>query len=243
MNSKYSGFLTVLLVLIIIAIVGIIAFLGFKFYTTNVAIDKSSDFVDAFGDQIGNNTESNTSKPGGSSSSIPTQSEDDEENDDDKIISNVAGEEQSGGGNSSTKPNKGPQYNGFITAGTIEIPATKLKCPVLARSEYSPKALETAVVELYGPGLNQVGITTISGHNYRNKTFFSDNKKLTVGDKIFITDLTGKRLSYTIYDKFQAEENYSDYMVKDTQGAIEVALSTCTDDAKARIIILARADV
>ena len=32
-------------------------------------------------------------------------------------------------------------------------------------------------------------------------------------------------------------------MVKDTQGAIEIALSTCTDDSKARLIILARADV
>ena len=105
------------------------------------------------------------------------------------------------------------------------------------------RALETAVVETYGPGLNQVGITTISGHNYRNGTFFSNNKKLNVGDRIFITDITGKRLSYTIYEKFEAEENYADYMVKDTQGAIEIALSTCTDDSKARLIILARADV
>ena len=41
----------------------------------------------------------------------------------------------------------------------------------------------------------------------------------------------------------EAEENYSDYMVKDTQGAIEIALSTCTDDSKARLIILAKANV
>ena len=73
----------------------------------------------------------------------------------------------------------------------------------------------------------------------KEKTF----GELNIGDKIFITDLTGKRLSYTIYDKFEAEENYSDYMNRDTQGGIEISLSTCTDDSKARLIILARADV
>ena len=88
-----------------------------------------------------------------------------------------------------------------------------------------------------------MGNTTISGHNYRNGTFFSNNKKLNIGDKIYITDLEGKRLTYTIYDKFEVEENDADYMVRDTQGAIEISLSTCTDDSSARLIILARADV
>ena len=106
--------------------------------------------------------------------------------------------------------------------------------------EYSPKALDTSVVILYGVGLNQVGNTTIAGHNYRNSAFFSKNKELKVGNKIYITDSTGKRLPYTIYDKFEAAENDSDYITRDTQGAIEISLSTCTDDSKARIIIWAK---
>lgn len=243
MNNKYSGFLTVILVLIIIAIIGIIGFLGFKYYQTYVVKNNSEDFVDAFGDQTQNN--SNTSViPNGSTSIIPptTENENENQNENENMFEGVDGGTNNSSGNSSSS-DKRPRYNGFLTSGTIEIPATNLKSPVLSRSEYSPKALETAVVELYGPGLNQVGITTISGHNYRNGTFFSNNKKLNVGDRIFITDLTGKRLSYTIYEKFEAEQNYADYMVKDTQGAIEIALSTCTDDAKKRIIILARADV
>lgn len=235
MNNKYSGFLTVILVLIIIAIIGIIGFLGFKYYQTYVVKNSSEDFVDAFGDQ----TQKNPNIPNGSTSVIPPSTDN---NENDNMFEGVDGGTNNSGANSSTSDNR-KRYNGFLTSGTIEIPATNLKSPVLSRSEYSPKALETAVVELYGPGLNQVGITTISGHNYRNGTFFSNNKKLNVGDRIFITDLTGKRLSYTIYEKFEAEEYYADYMVKDTQGAIEIALSTCTDDAKKRIIILARADV
>lgn len=229
MNNKYSNFLTIILILIIIAIVAIIGFLGFKFYETSVNKGNSEEFVDTFGDQTQNNNNNNTSI-------IPPQKENDEE------ISFDGIENNNQNNNNNTADNR-KRYNGFLVSGTIEIPATNLKCPILAQSEYSPKALETSVVELYGTGLNQVGNTTISGHNYRNGTFFSNNKKLKVGDRIFITDETGKRLSYTIYEKFEAEENYSDYMVRDTQGAIEISLSTCTDDSKARLIILARADV
>ena len=230
MNNKYNNFLTIILVLIIIAIVAIIGFLGFKYYQTYVIKNNSENFVDTFiGDEENNtNIDNNTSD-------IPPVVEDE------NMFEGVDEGEQSGIGSSSS--NKKPQFNGFVTSGTIEIPAINLKSPVLAQSEYSPKALDTAVVETYGPGLNQVGNTTIFGHNYRNGTFFSNNKKLKVGDKIFITDTTGKRLTYVIYDKFEAKDNYSDYMVRDTQGAIEISLSTCTDDGKARLIILAKANV
>lgn len=227
MNNKYSNFLTVLLVLVIIAIIGIIGFLGFKYYQTSTNKANAEEFVDKFGDQTQNNSNNN-------SSVLPP--------DDDSMFEGVDERTNNAGSNGGSSSNA-PKYNGFLTSGTIEIPATNLKCPIIAPSEYSSKALDTAVVELYGPGLNQVGNTTISGHNYRNGAFFSNNKKLNVGDKIYITDLTGKRLSYTIYNKFEEDENYADYMVRDTQGAIEISLSTCTDNTKKRLIIFAKADV
>lgn len=231
MNNKYNIFLTVLLVVIIVAIICIIGFLGFKYYQTSVNKNNSEKFVETFGDQTQNNSNNNNT------SVIPPE-------DNENIYEGVeGGDNNTSNGESGNSSSNRPKYNGFLTSGTIEIPVTKLKCPIIAQSDYSPKALETAVVELYGPGLNQVGNTTISGHNYRNGTFFSNNKKLNIGDKIFITDLTGKRLSYTIYDKFEAEDNYADYMVRDTQGAIEISLSTCTDNAKKRLIIFAKADV
>ena len=185
MNSKYSGFLTIILVLIIIAIIGIIGFLGFKYYQTYVVKNNSEEFVDAFGQ---NQNNPNTSLiPNNNTSIIPPTNNNDEnnesnasgDNNNDMFEGVNGGANNSTGGNASTSNNK-PKYNGYVTSGTIEIPATKLKSPILARSEYSPSALETAVVELYGPGLNQVGITTISGHNYRNGTFFSDNKNAIV---------------------------------------------------------------
>lgn len=225
MNRKYSNFLTILLIIVIIAIVAIIGFLGYKYYKTYIIKNTSEDFVDTFGDGIANSEDKKNNNN--------TQ--------DDSLFEGVAEGENSGAGTSSSGKKK--QYNGFDVAGTIEIPKTNLKCPVLEQYEYSPKALETSVVVLYGVGLNQVGNTTIAGHNYRNGVFFSNNKKLNVGDKIYITDSTGKRLPYTIYDKFEAAENESDYITRDTQGAIEISLTTCTDDSKARLIILAKADV
>ncbi len=40
--------------------------------------------------------------------------------------------------------------------------------------------------------LNKPGNTVIAGHNYRNSRFFSNNKKLNIGDKIYVTDYRWK---------------------------------------------------
>lgn len=231
MNSKYSNVLTILLVIIIIAILCIIGFLGYRYVKSINSKNQSEDFVDAFlNDTNANqNTDNNTS----------TENNNNDNNNDDDYVVNV---------DEGTKPNDetsgtAQKYKGYTVAGSIEIPATNLKCPILSREEYSTSALATSVCEIYGPGLNKEGNTVISGHNFRNGNFFSNNKKLNNGDKIYITDLTGKRLSYTIYNKYETEDNDSDYMVRDTQGATEISLTTCTDDSQKRIIIWAKADI
>ena len=59
---------------------------------------------------------------------------------------------------------------------------------------------------------------------------------------MYITDNEGTRLAYTIYRTYEAPDSEAEYMTRDTQGAREISLSTCTDDSKARLIIWARAD-
>ena len=49
-------------------------------------------------------------------------------------------------------------------------------------------------------------------------------------------------MTYTIYDKFETDDTDTEYMTRDTQGVVEISLTTCTDDSKARLIILAKAD-
>lgn len=224
MNSKYSNVLTILLVIVVIAIIGIIGFLGYRYYKSSTLKNNSEDFVDSF---------LNDSNISSNDNNTNTDTEDGQ-------LAGVEGGDNTGNtGSSSSNVQK---FNGFTVAGSIEIPATNLKSPIIARAEYSKSALENAIVEIYGPGLNQVGNTTLAGHNYRNGNFFSNNKKLNIGDKIYITDLEGNRQSYTIYNKYEAAENESDYMTRDTQGATEISLTTCTDDSKARLIIWAKAD-
>lgn len=133
-------------------------------------------------------------------------------------------------------------YKGFVMLGYITIEKTNVKEPIL--DEVTPEALDTAVAVLYpsNPKLNQPGNVVIIGHNYRNGKFFSNNKNLSTGDKIKIKDATGTELTYTIYQKFTTTEEDTSFYARDTGGAIEITLSTCTDDAKERIIILARVE-
>ena len=215
-ESKYGKLLTVLLVIVIIAILGLIGFLVFDWYNKFTTNDEASKFVDGFQGQVG------------STDDTESQGED------------MSGIQATSTENNQSIGNSVKTYKGFVVLGTIEIPKTDVKYPIL--DQVSTKAIETGVSKLYGPGLNQVGNTVIIGHNYRNGMFFSNNKKLTNGDKIYITDNDGNKLTYTIYNKFQTTPEDTSFYSRDTNGKPEVTLQTCTDDSKARIIIEARAD-
>lgn len=220
MNSKYSNLLTVLLIIVIIAIVGIIGFLGYRYYKNEQLKNNSEDFVDSFlnDSNIGGNN--NNSSP---------------------IDNNVfTGVDEGTNTGNTTTPGEKPKFNGYDMIGTIEIPATNVKQPILSSSELSKSSLETSVVEIYGPGLNQVGNTTIAGHNYRDGRFFSNNKKLVEGDKVYITDTTGQKITYTIYKIYTTSPEDSSYLDRDTEGRREISLTTCTDDAQSRLIIWAK---
>lgn len=221
-DSKYGNVLTALLVVVIIAIVGLLGFFGYETYQKYFTTKDAEEFVDSYSPDVvsdDNTTDENaTSDANSTLDGIDSTSSD---------------------GQSSSK--KGLQkYKGFYVYGTIEIPKTNVKYPILEK--VTKKSIETAVAILYGPGPNQPGNTVIVGHNYRNGAFFSNNKKLANGDKIYITDYEGKKLTYTIYNKYETTPEDTEYMTRNTNGAREISLSTCTDDSSARIIIWAKAD-
>ncbi len=221
-ESKYSKLLTVLLIGGIIIIVGALMFFGVQLVRNYYINKDAADAVERFeGDGKNENKNTNT-----------------EENVVTNTVAPVLGLENiiSGDGSSSDENKK--MYKGFPMVGTIEIPAINLKYPVL--EEASKSAIEVAVAVYYGPGLNEVGNTTIVGHNYRNGTFFSNNKKLVEGDKVYITDNSGNKITYVIYKTYTTAPEDSDYLDRDTQGKREISLLTCTDDTKSRLIIWAR---
>lgn len=225
-NSKYSNVLTIILIIVIIAIIALIGFLGFDYFK-KYSIDKDAkDFISEYESQMKNiiaqNPSLNNTIDG---NSIPTVIDPIENN-------NI------GNNNGSNTTSKWPKYKGFNVLGYIEIPKTGAQYPVL--DKVTPKSLETSVAYYYGPGLNEVGNTTIVGHNYRSGAFFGKNKQLKAGDAIYIKDNSGKRIKYVIYRTYQTTETDSEYITRETNGAREISLSTCTDDSKGRLIVLAR---
>jgi len=234
-ESKYSKILTVILIIVIIAIVGLLGFLTFDYIQKYSTSKNASNFVENF---QGNTTtqeniienESNTIEP----EEVPEQNLVIDSN---EVEINTT---PSGSSSSSSSGNK-KTYQGFTVAGTMKIPSINFEYPVLEK--VSTKSLETSVVVLYpdGDSLNQPGNTVIIGHNYRNGLFFSNLKKLSNGSKIYVTDYTGKTLTYEVYNVFETLDTDTSFYSRDTNGLAELTLSTCTDASNdQRTIVFAR---
>lgn len=221
-NGKYGDILTVVIIIIIIAIIGLLGFWAYDVYTRNDANGDALDAINEFDNKVSNSNKNNTANNSVGNVAKPT-------------VNGIASGDITSSGGTTQK-----LYKGFVMVGYIQIPKTGIEYPIL--EEASKKAIETSVAILYGPGLNKVGNTVIIGHNYRNGMFFSDNAKISVGDKIYITDLNGNKVTYIVYNTYETTPEDSDYMERDTNGAMEISLSTCTDDASGRIIIWARAE-
>ena len=231
-NSRYSDILTVILIVVIIAIVGLLGFWAYDVYSRNSTNQGAMDAIDEFENQISNNNNKNDI---GNNTVTPPTTENILKPDVEGITGSTGTTNTTTSNGSSVKT-----YNGFVMVGYIEIPKTGIKYPVL--EEVTKKSIETSVAILYGPGLNQPGNTIIVGHNYRNGLFFSDNEKIAVGDKIYITDLKGNKVTYIVYNQYETTPEDSEYMTRETNGAMEISLSTCTDDSSGRIITWARAE-
>ncbi len=131
------------------------------------------------------------------------------------------------------------KYKEFTVIGTIKIPTIELKYPIL--QENTTDALETSVVLMYtSQGLNNSGNSLITGHNYRNKTMFSNLNKLSKNDFIYITDNTGKEIKYQIYNIYETSDNENTYITRNTNGNKEITLLTSSDNSKQKTIIFAR---
>lgn len=226
MERRYSKVLTVILIIIIVAVIGLLAYLGYDYYTKYRINKDSEDAVDAFIEEV------TVEQPEGGNVTENTTTQNDISTNNNTITTdNIS---------TSSTTNKKRTYKGFNMLGTIEIPKTGIKYTILEK--VTKKSLETSVAVIWPEQatLNKPGNVVIVGHNYRNGVFFSNNKKLSNGDKIYITDLEGKRIAYTIYKIFEATDTDTSFYNRDTDGKREITLSTCTDNSLARLIIQAR---
>lgn len=237
MLGKYSNVLTMLLVIFIVAILGIVGYFTYDILHSNSVNANAREAINEFEGskkEIKKDT-SNLNKDNKNevsdneiSSPLDKLKQDDEQqqpaNTDD--IEKIYMED-------------------YEIMGTIKIPKTGIEYPVL--DKVTKRSIELSVAIAYGPGfngvgnLNEVGNTIIYGHNYRNGLFFSDNKKLSEGDEIYITDKFGTTVTYSIYKIYQTDGNDASYFTRDTEGKREISLQTCTDyNNNTRIIIWAK---
>ena len=126
----------------------------------------------------------------------------------------------------------------------IEIPKINVTYSILQGETGSAgeteELLKISPVKFHGCEPNEVGNFCIVGHNYRNTKFFSKVPTLVVGDTINITDLTGRTITYEIYDKHTVDPSDTSDTTQLTGGKKEITLITCTDDSKQRVIVRCR---
>ena len=218
-DSKYSKVLTIVLIVVIIGVLALLGFLGYDIISKMQ--DDSTNQGQKFNEMLDNTAGVRRNKT----------------NTNGNLSINIL--DTNTGGDISSSRAKTQYYEGYAVAGKLEIPAINLEYMILADS--SAGAIEVAVALSYTQnGLNEPGNSVIIGHNYRNGSFFGNNDKLKNGDTVYVTDMTGRKIKYKIYNIYKATPEESDYYTKDTNGAREVILATCTDDSKERLVIWAR---
>ena len=132
-----------------------------------------------------------------------------------------------------TKKNKG-----YTTDARLKISKIDLDYPVL--SETSEDLLEISVNKYYGPNPNEVGNYCIVGHNYKNGKMFGQLSKLKNGDTITLEDMTGRVITYQVYNKYIVKPTNTKCTSQLTNGKREVTLITCANYGTERLIVKCR---
>lgn len=225
-EETYKKILNVFFIILLIALLCIAGYIAYKFISAKIINDDSEEYIAEFENEIGELEED----------IINDETVENAENQGENTKKNKAKTVNNARKSKSKKSVK--KYYNYDICGYIRIPKTGIKYPII--STLSKQALEKGVCVEYGPGPNEPGNTVIAGHNYLNRLLFSKNKNLNIGDKVYITDLYGVTVEYTIYNKFETSPQDTNYMFRDTGGAPEITLATCSQNGSARLILYAK---
>ena len=129
-------------------------------------------------------------------------------------------------------------YKGYNVVGMIKIPRINIEYPILDKT--TDASMEVSITKFWGNNVNDIGNFSMAGHNYLDGTMFGKTKKLEIGDKIEMTDLTGTTIEYQIFDKYVIDPNDVECVKSVDPNTREITLITCTNRMKNRMIIKAR---
>ncbi len=132
----------------------------------------------------------------------------------------------------------------YTSIATINIPKIGIKYAILdgetGSAAETEALLKMSPTKFWGPEPNEEGNFCIVGHNYRNSKFFSKVPTLTTGDIIEIIDLSGRKINYRVYNKYEVVPTDVSCTTQRTNGNKEITVITCTDDSKLRVVVKAR---
>lgn len=224
-QEAYKKVLNIFFIILLIILLCIAGYVAYRFISAKIINDDSDEYIAEFTNEIGD-IDGNI---------ISDEVLNDSTNS--NATANNKAEKVKKTRSSSSKKSVAKYYN-YDVCGYIRIPKTGIQYPIIAT--LSKQALEKGVCVEYGPGPNEPGNTVIAGHNYLNRLFFSKNKNLNIGDKVYITDLYGVTVEYTIYNKFETTPQDTGYIFRDTGGVPEITLATCSRNGSARLILYAK---
>ena len=132
-------------------------------------------------------------------------------------------------------------YGGFkyTILGKLTIKKINIYQPIL--KENTAVAYNTALVKMAGPNLNENGNVSIGGHNFMRGNYFIKINRLVKNDIVTVTDLSGRKVNYYVYEYGVVDKNSASYLAQpDNKNEKIVTLVTCTKGGKERYYVKAR---
>lgn len=130
------------------------------------------------------------------------------------------------------------KYKDYNVVGIITIPKIGIEYPILDTT--NEKTMKVAITKFWGNNVNELGNFTMAGHNNKDGTMFGKTKRLNIGDKIEMTDLTGKTIEYEIFDQYLIDPDDVSCVKSVKENTREVTLITCANGRSNRLITKAR---
>ena len=130
------------------------------------------------------------------------------------------------------------EYYGYNVVGIISIPKIGIEYPILDIT--NDQAMKVSITKFWGNNVNDIGNFTMAGHNNLDNTMFGATDQLSIGDKIQMTDLTGRTIEYEIFDQYVIEPNDVKCVNSVQANTREITLITCKNGRSNRLITKAR---
>lgn len=126
------------------------------------------------------------------------------------------------------------EIDGYLYIGVLEIPALKLKLPVMEEWDYTRLRISPCRYEGSAYKDNMI----IAGHNY--PSHFGNLDRLPTGAKVRFTDVEGNEFTYTLKWVDILEPEQTEEML---EGDWDLSLFTCTYDLSRRNVLRCVKDI